>query len=76
MRMVIDIDDALITEAMTATGLPTKEAVTEAALRYYTTHHARKKALEELRGMGWYGDLDEMRSDMGPNKDDHQDAAE
>lgn len=76
MRIEIDIDDALISEAMQATGLPTKEAVAEAALRYFTTHHARKKALEELRGMGWHGDLDEMRSDIGPENGDHQDAAE
>jgi len=76
MRIEIDIDDALITEAMELTGLPTAEAVAEAALHYFTTHLSRRKALEELRGMGWHGDLDEMRSDIGEEKGDHQDAAE
>ena len=76
MRTNIEIDDALLAEAMELTGLPTKKAVIEKALQDFVGHHSRKKALEELRGMGWYGDLDEMRRDIDPETSDHQDAAE
>jgi Arc/MetJ family transcription regulator len=78
MRTNIDIDDALIAEAMELTGLTTKKAVVEKALRDFVAHHSRKKALEELKGMGWYGDLDAMREGRIPDmiEPDHQDAAE
>lgn len=76
MRIEIDIDDALITEAMELTGLPTPEAVVEKALRDYVSQRKLGKAWEELRGMGWHGDLDAMRRGNIPSLGDHQDAAE
>ena len=79
MRTNIDIDEALLTEAMELTGLKTKKAVVEMALQHFVRHHNRKKAWEELRGLGWDGDLDEMRRDIDPNEpllSDHQDAVE
>jgi Arc/MetJ family transcription regulator len=76
MRTNIDLDDALMTEAMELTGLPTKKAVVEKALHDMVRHLSRKKAWEELRGMGWEGDLDEMRTDIDPETDETQDAAE
>ncbi|QND46830.1 type II toxin-antitoxin system VapB family antitoxin [Rhizobium lusitanum] len=63
MRTNIDIDDALIAEAMTATGQSTKKATVEEALRSVVRWHRQKKALDHLAGLGWEGDLDEMRRD-------------
>lgn len=76
MRTNIDIDDALIAEAMKLTGLPTKKAAVEKALQDLVGHYSRKKAWEELRGMGWEGDLDAMREGRSFDLGDTQDAAE
>lgn len=61
MRTNIDIDDALIREAMAATGLKTKKAVVEEGLRRIVRSERQLRALENMRGMGWEGDLDEIR---------------
>ena len=61
MRTNIDIDDALLTEAMCATGLSTKKATVEEALRLLVQHNRQKFALKDLMGLGWEGDLAEMR---------------
>jgi len=61
MRTNIDIDDDLLTEAMAATGLPTKKATVEAALRRVVLRHRRQAALADMAGLGWEGDLDAMR---------------
>lgn len=61
MRTNIDIDDALLQEAMEVTGLTTKKATVEEALRRLVDNHRRRRAFDELKGMGWEGDLDEMR---------------
>ncbi len=61
MRTNIELDDDLLAEAMAATGLTTKRATVEEALRQLVEDHRRRRALEELRGLGWDGDLDAMR---------------
>jgi len=61
MRTNIDIDDELLTRAMEATGETTKKATVEEALRRLVQTHERRKAIENLAGLGWEGDLDEMR---------------
>lgn len=61
MRTNIDIDEELLKEAMEATGLKTKKAAVEAALNEIVREHRARRALKELQGIGWYGDLDEMR---------------
>jgi Arc/MetJ family transcription regulator len=61
MRTNIDIDDDLIAEAMAATGLSTKKATVEEALRRLVRQHRRRTAMERLEGSGWEGDLDAMR---------------
>ncbi|NTE85861.1 type II toxin-antitoxin system VapB family antitoxin [Agrobacterium rubi] len=76
MRTTIEIDDALIAEAMELSGLPTKEAVVELAVREFIEYHSRRKALDELKGMGWDGDLDEMRSGGDSKTTHNQHAAE
>jgi Arc/MetJ family transcription regulator len=61
MRIKIDIDDELLSQAMTATGLPTKRATVEAGLRLLVRVHKQVAAITDLKGLGWHGDLDEMR---------------
>jgi len=61
MRTNIDLDDALIAEAMAITGLSTKKATVEEALRRLIRNNRQKKAIETMHGMGWEGDLDALR---------------
>ena len=63
MRTNIDIDDALLTEATRLSGLPTKKAVVEEALRRLVRQKGQAEALRELTGIGWDGDLEAMRTD-------------
>ena len=69
MRTNIDIDDELLTEAMKASGLSTKKATVEEGLRTLVRLRGQAAALKELWGLGWEGDLDEMRE--GWSFDDH-----
>ena len=61
MRTNIDINDELLAEAMEATGKTTKKATIEEALKQLVTRKRRRQALNELAGIGWDGDLDEIR---------------
>ncbi len=61
MRTNIDIDDNLMAEAMKATGQRTKKATVEEALREIVRLNRQRQALKDLQGIGWEGDLDEMR---------------
>jgi len=61
MRTNIEIDDELLSKAMAATGLSTKRATVEEALRLLVRVRRQIRALSELRGLGWEGDLDRMR---------------
>jgi Arc/MetJ family transcription regulator len=64
MRTTIDIDDGLLDAAMIATGLATKEAAVELALRNLVESHRRKNAIADLAGIGWDGELDEIPCDQ------------
>ena len=61
MRTNIDIDDELLSRAMTATGLPTKQATVEEGLRLLVRVGKQVEALAQLERSGWEGDLDGMR---------------
>jgi Arc/MetJ family transcription regulator len=61
VRTNIEIDDELLSQAMTATGLTTKRAVVEEGLRLLVRLRKQTKALKDLKGLGWEGDLVEMR---------------
>lgn len=61
MRTNIELDDKLIAEAMAASGLKTKKATIEEALRALVRRHRQNKAIADLAGIGWDGDLDAMR---------------
>jgi Arc/MetJ family transcription regulator len=67
MRTNIEIDDDLMAEAMVVTGLPTKKAAVEEALRRLVNRHHRREALADMTGLGWEGDLDAAR--QGRNVD-------
>jgi len=63
MRTNIVLDDALVAEAMRRTGIKTKRAVVEEALRMLI-QLKRQEDILALRGkLHWEGDLDEMRRD-------------
>jgi Arc/MetJ family transcription regulator len=63
MRTNIVIDDRLMGETLRATGLKTKRAAVEEALR--TLLRLRRQAeIRRLRGkLDWQGDLNTMRND-------------
>ena len=61
MRTNIEINDDLLSQAMSATGLPTKRAVVEEGLRLLVRVQAQVKALSDLKGLGWEGDLEQSR---------------
>jgi Arc/MetJ family transcription regulator len=63
MRTNIEIDGRLMASAMAAAGLPTKKATVEEALRRLVRQEARRRAIVDMAGLGWEGDLDAMRRD-------------
>jgi Arc/MetJ family transcription regulator len=63
MRTNIEIDDKLMAQALKLTGLPTKRAAVEEGLKLMIRLRKQAQALKALRGLGWEGDLDEMRRD-------------
>ncbi len=62
MRTNIDIDDATIAELLKRTGLRTKREVVDLALKRLLKLE-QQKDIRQLRGIGWEGDLDQMRRD-------------
>lgn len=65
MRMNIEIDDTLIAAAMAATGLPTKKATVDEALRRLVRRHHQRQAIADMAGLGWEGDFDSTRRGRG-----------
>ena len=63
MRTNIEIDDVLMRDAMAATGAATKREAVETALRQVVRAKRQLEAIQGLRGIGWEGDLDDMRTD-------------
>ena len=62
MRTNIEIDDDLLAAAMQILGQTTKRGAVEEALRRIVRLDRQRQALDELRGIGWEGDLEKMRS--------------
>ena len=62
MRTNVEIDDNLMKEALVASGASTKREAIEKGLRLILQMHAQKGLLS-LRGIGWEGDLEAMRTD-------------
>lgn len=63
MRTNIDIDDALLARALEVSGLRTKRAAVEEGLKLLLRVREQAQALKDLKGLGWEGDLDDMRLD-------------
>jgi Arc/MetJ family transcription regulator len=61
VRTNIEIDEQLIARAMELTGLRTKRAVVEAALRELVEYRSRQQLREAFGKFPWEGDLDQMR---------------
>jgi Arc/MetJ family transcription regulator len=68
MRTNIEIDDDLLSQAMTAAGLSTKRATVEEGLRLLVRVRKQAEALAKLKGLGWEGDLDEIRQGRPPRR--------
>lgn len=62
-RTNIDIDDELAAEVMRRFGLTTKRAAVDLALRRLVGTPLSREFLLGLEGVGWEGDLDDLRSD-------------
>ncbi|MFN2109664.1 MAG: type II toxin-antitoxin system VapB family antitoxin [Anaerolineae bacterium] len=63
MRTNVVLDQELVDEALALTGLKTKRAVIEEALRTLT-RLKRQENIRALRGqLHWEGDLDKLRTD-------------
>ena len=63
MRTNIVIDDNLMKQALELSGLNTKKAVVEEALKLLI-HMEKQIAIRDLRGkLKWEGNLDQMRTD-------------
>lgn len=62
MRIHIEIDDALLAEAMQVTGLKTKSAVVNECLRRIVRGSRQLRAIDALTGSAdWEGDTRELR---------------
>lgn len=63
MQTSIKIDDQLMDAALELSGLQSKKAVVEEALKIFV-QMLQQKAIQELRGkLTWEGDLEQMRMD-------------
>lgn len=63
MRTNIEIDDELMAAAMKATGLKSKRETVQKALEDIVLAQRRRQAIHDMKGLGWEGDLDAMRTD-------------
>lgn len=61
-RTNIDLDDELVAEVMRRYGLRTKREAVDLALRRLVGVPLKKAFLLSLEGLGWEGDLDELRA--------------
>jgi Arc/MetJ family transcription regulator len=62
MRTNIEIDEELVRRVMHRYGLRTKRAAVELALRRLDIEPMTREEALAMRGTGWEGDLDELRS--------------
>ncbi len=60
MRINIEIDDELLSQAMAASGQATKRATVEAGLRLLVRIRRQAEALRALKGLGWESVLDDV----------------
>ncbi len=63
LRTNIEIDEELVTAVMRRYDLKTKKDAVDLALRRTVGTPLTREFLDEVHGMGWGGDLAEMRSE-------------
>lgn len=63
VRTNIEIDEELVTAVMRHYHLHTKKDAVDLALRRTAGMPLTREFLDEVEGMGWDGDLAEMRND-------------
>jgi Arc/MetJ family transcription regulator len=68
MRTNIEIDDDLLSSAMTAAGLPTKKATVEEGLKLLVRIKGQVEALNDMKGLGWKGSLSAIRRGRHPGR--------
>jgi Arc/MetJ family transcription regulator len=61
-RTNIEIDEELVRSVMAMYHLPTKRAAVDFALRQVAVRPMSVDQMRTMRGYGWYGDLEELRS--------------
>lgn len=62
MRTNIDLDEQVVADLMAELGVRTKREAVDFALRDTLRARRQLKALDAMRGTGWDGDLDDMRT--------------
>lgn len=65
-RTNIDVDEAACAEVMRRYSLTTKRAAVNFALRALAAEPLSVEEARHMRGSGWDGDLDELRSRRNP----------
>ena len=60
-RTNVVIDDKLVEDCLRATGIKTRKALIDHALRELYRHESQTKILELKGKINWEGDLDEWR---------------
>jgi Arc/MetJ family transcription regulator len=63
-RTNIDLDDDLVAEVMRRFGVPTKKEAVDLALRRLVGAPLGREFLLGLEGVGWNGDLDQLRREQ------------
>lgn len=63
LRTNIEIDEELVTAVMRRYDLHTKKEAVDLALRKTVGGPLTREFLDEVEGMGWGGDLAEMRNE-------------
>jgi Arc/MetJ family transcription regulator len=66
LRTNIEIDSELVATVMQRYDLRTKKEAVDLALRQTAGTPLTREFLDEVHGMGWGGDLAEMRNDPPP----------
>jgi Arc/MetJ family transcription regulator len=66
LRTNIEIDSELVATVMRRYDLRTKKEAVDLALRQTAGTPLTREFLDEVEGMGWDGDLAEMRNDPPP----------
>lgn len=65
-RTNIDIDDGVLRQVQRTYGLRTKREAVDFALRRLLVEPMSDSEALDMRGSGWWGDLEEMRRNSGP----------